>query len=66
MLKRSAAYFEVWLDAEAIMEKGAGQVHHGQVASYYKCLLELTSLLDFHEQDDFAKFGEKQFAALLK
>ena len=51
-------------DMDAILSKGAGKILMGKPDMYYKCLLALPSLTDFHEQPNFPALKNVHFAAL--
>lgn len=47
-----------------VVTKGAGQICMGMPDPYYKALLNLECLRGFHEQENFALFGNKEFRLL--
>ena len=56
MLQRSSAYLKSLLSEDSIFAKGCPYFHHGQCEAYYRCLLTLTDLSQFHEHPKIRKF----------
>jgi hypothetical protein len=66
MLSRSHLYLRVLLDRQAVFERRAAHILHGMVEAYYKCLLDLPTLVGFHERPNFFMLTNIDFNKILQ
>ena len=66
MIERSSCYFHALLSEIDIFARGSSRIIHGMTQGYYKCLLQLGTLVGFHEQANFLALKDREFEATLQ